>query len=210
MSVSSILKRSFDIAASLTGLVFLWPLFFFLALLIRFHMGTPILFRQRRTGSKERPFTFVKFRTMTEQRDENGNLLPDEQRLTGLGRFLRATSLDELPQLWNVLQGDMSLVGPRPLLLEYVPRYNEFQRRRLEVKPGITGWAQIHGRNALSWEEKFELDVWYVDHWSLWLDIKILAFTVWKVLRGEGISQRGHATMPEFMGSHQSSRSQGT
>ena len=148
----------------------------------------------------ERTFTLYKFRTMTEARDPAGRLLPDEQRLTTLGRRLRGTSLDELPQLWNVLKGDMSLVGPRPLMAKYLPRYTDRQRRRHEVRPGITGWAQIHGRNTLSWEEKFELDVWYVENQSIWLDMKILAITAWKVLRLDGISQPGHATMPEFLG----------
>lgn len=193
-------KRFLDLSAAGVGLVVLWPLFLLLAFLVRFQMGTPILFCQRRIGGKEKPFMFLKFRTMTDKRDSLGNLLPDEQRLTRLGRFLRAASLDELPQLWNVLKGDMSLVGPRPLLPEYLPRYTAHQRRRHEVKPGITGWAQVNGRNALTWEEKFNLDVWYVDHRSLWLDVKILALTAWKVLRCQGISQRGHATMPEFLG----------
>jgi lipopolysaccharide/colanic/teichoic acid biosynthesis glycosyltransferase len=151
-------------------------------------------------GYREKQFTFLKLRTMTDARDAQGILLPDEQRLSALGRFLRASSLDELPQLWNVLKGDMSLVGPRPLLPEYLARYNTHQRRRHEVKPGITGWAQVNGRNALTWEEKFDLDVWYVDHCSLWLDVKILWLTLLKVLHRDGISHDGHATMPEFMG----------
>jgi len=169
--------------------------------LIHLLMGRPALFRQTRIGRGGKPFTFFKFRTMTDARDARGELLPDARRLTRLGRFLRATSLDELPQLWNVLRGDMSLVGPRPLLPQYLPRYDSRQRRRHEVKPGITGWAQINGRNALSWEEKFDLDVWYVDHQSFRLDMKILWLTLLKVLRRDGISQSGHATMPEFMGS---------
>jgi len=174
--------------------------------IIRLALGRPVLFRQTRIGLCEKPFTFFKFRTMTDARDASGALLPDEQRLTAFGRFLRATSLDELPQLWNVLRGDMSLVGPRPLLPQYVSRYNAHQRRRHEVKPGITGWAQINGRNAITWEEKFDLDVWYVDHQSLWLDLKILWLTMLKVVRRDGISQSGYATMPEFMGTalHQS------
>jgi lipopolysaccharide/colanic/teichoic acid biosynthesis glycosyltransferase len=159
-----------------------------------------VLFRQSRPGFREQPFTICKFRTMHDLKDSQGRLLPDGQRLSRLGTFLRRTSLDELPQLWNVLKGDMSLVGPRPLLPEYVARYNTHQRRRHEVKPGITGWAQVNGRNALTWEQKFDLDVWYVDHWSLWLDIKILWLTLLKVWQRDGISQDGHATMPEFMG----------
>jgi len=159
---------------------------------------------QSRVGINERVFAFYKFRTMTCVRDLTGKLLADEQRLTTLGRFLRNTSLDELPQLWNVLKGDMSLVGPRPLLPEYLARYTAFQRRRHDVKPGITGWAQINGRNALTWEQKFDLDVWYVDHWSVWLDVRIMWLTVLKVVRGDGISQAGHATMPEFIGSQAS------
>ena len=177
-----------------------------LALAICVWMGRSVLFRQVRIGRGDRAFRIVKFRTMRDARDNAGNLLADEERLTTLGRFMRRGSLDELPQLWNVLRGNMSLVGPRPLLPEYLPRYSAFQRRRHEVKPGITGWAQVNGRNALGWEQKFELDVWYVDHWSVWLDIKILWMTVVKVVCGEGISQQGHATMPEFMGSPTQSR----
>ena len=180
-----------------------------LALAIRIWMGSPVLFRQVRIGRGGRAFRIAKFRTMRDARDNAGNLLADEERLTALGRFIRRGSLDELPQLWNVLSGNMSLVGPRPLLPEYLPRYSAFQRRRHEVKPGITGWAQVNGRNALGWEQKFELDVWYVDHWSVWLDIKILWMTVVKVVCGEGISQAGHATMPEFMGSPTQSRRDG-
>jgi lipopolysaccharide/colanic/teichoic acid biosynthesis glycosyltransferase len=162
-------------------------------------MGKPVLFRQLRIGHREKVFTFLKFRTMTDVRDQTGKLLADEQRLTALGRFLRRTSLDELPQLWNVLKGDMSLVGPRPLLPEYLPRYTAFQRRRHEVKPGITGWAQVNGRNALTWEQKFELDVWYVDNCSIKLDLEILWLTLVKVIRREGINAIGSATMPEYM-----------
>lgn len=163
-------------------------------------MGKPVIFRQLRVGRLEQTFTFYKFRTMTVERDATGSLLPDAHRLTPVGRFLRATSLDELPQLWNVLKGDMSLVGPRPLLPKYLPRYNGFQRRRHEVKPGITGWAQVNGRNTLSWDEKFEMDVWYVNNRSFRLDLKILWLTLLRVLRCDGISQPGHATMPEFKG----------
>jgi len=166
-------------------------------------MGRPVLFRQNRPGLNGRAFELLKFRTMTDARDDRGQVLPDEKRLTGLGRLLRRTSLDELPQLVNIIRGDMSLVGPRPLLMEYLDRYTEEQSRRHTVKPGITGWAQINGRNALSWEDKFRLDVWYVDNRSIWLDIKILLITIWKVLRGEGISQEGHATAQPFRGSKQ-------
>jgi len=193
-------KRLFDLLLTLPGLVLLSPLMGGIALLVwRLH-GRPILFRQVRPGYRGRPFTLYKFRTMTDARDAAGHLLPDEQRLTRFGRFLRATSLDELPELFNVLRGEMSLVGPRPLLMQYLERYTPEQARRHEVYPGITGWAQIHGRNALSWEDKFRLDVWYVDHWSLALDVRILLITLWKVLRREGISQPGHATAEEFMG----------
>jgi sugar transferase EpsL len=171
-----------------------------IAAVIRLNLRTSPVFAQSRAGMNERPFTLYKFRTMSEARDAAGSLLPDEQRLTALGRRLRETSLDELPQLWNVLKGDMSLVGPRPLMARYLSRYTDRQRRRHEARPGITGWAQIHGRNALTWEEKFELDVWYVDNQSIWVDIKILAITAWKVLRPDGVSQPGHATMPEFLG----------
>lgn len=163
-------------------------------------MGRPVLFRQTRPGLHGRPFVLYKFRTMTDARDEQGKLLPDEQRLTRLGRWLRATSLDELPELWNVLKGDMSLVGPRPLRMEYLTRYTAEQMRRHEVKPGLTGWAQVNGRNSLSWEEKFRRDVWYVDNWTLWLDFKILLRTVLVVFRREGISAPGHATAPKFIG----------
>lgn len=194
------LKRGVDIVGSSLMLLILSPLMLVLALLVWRKMGRPILFRQVRPGLHGKPFVMYKFRTMTDARDAQGNLLPDSERLTPFGKWLRATSLDELPELFNVLKGDMSLVGPRPLLMEYLDRYTPEQARRHEVKPGITGWAQIHGRNALSWEEKFKLDVWYVDHWSLWLDFKILWRTLWIVLKREGISADGHATMPEFRG----------
>lgn len=161
-------------------------------------MGTPVLFRQKRPGLNGKPFELLKFRTMRDERDENGGLLPDEKRLNGFGLFLRSSSLDELPELLNVLKGDMSLVGPRPLLMQYLERYTPEQARRHEVKPGITGWAQVNGRNALSWEEKFKLDVWYVDNMSLWFDIKIILLTIWKIIKREGISQPGHATAEEF------------
>jgi lipopolysaccharide/colanic/teichoic acid biosynthesis glycosyltransferase len=172
-----------------------------LAVLIRRRMGSPVLFCQLRPGLHGKPFKMVKFRTMLDAVDYKGCPLPDNERLTGLGRFLRSTSLDELPELWNVVKGEISLVGPRPLLMEYLPLYTPEQARRHEVRPGITGWAQVNGRNALSWEEKFALDVWYVDHQSLWLDIKIIALTLWKVVRRDGISAAGEATMPRFTGS---------
>ena len=193
-------KRLFDLVLSFSMLVVLSPLLVLVTLLVRIKLGFPILFHQQRPGLHGKPFTIYKFRTMTDVWDKDGNLLPDSDRLTGLGRFLRRTSLDELPELWNVLKGDMSIVGPRPLLMEYLDRYTPEQARRHEVWPGITGWAQVNGRNALTWEEKFALDVWYVDHVSLWLDLKIIALTIWKILRCEGISQPGQATAQEFMG----------
>ena len=182
------------------------PVVALLAVALKIILGRPVIFSRERIGLHGKPFQFHKFRTMTNACDERGCLAPDRDRMTGLGGRLRRFSLDELPQLWNVLKGDMSLVGPRPLLPEYLPRYTPFQRRRHEVKPGITGWAQVNGRNGLTWEQKFELDVWYVDHWSLWLDARILWMTVLQVLRREGISQAGHATMPEFLGSPTQSR----
>lgn len=194
-------KRIFDLCLTIPGLIIVSPLFLLLAALVRWQHGAPVLFSQVRPGLHGQLFTLRKFRTMTDQRAEDGSLLPDAARLTRLGRFLRATSLDELPELFNVLKGEMSLVGPRPLLVQYLERYSPEQARRHEVLPGITGWAQIHGRNALTWEAKFRLDVWYVEHWSLWLDIRILLLTIWKVLRREGISQPGHATAAEFRGS---------
>jgi len=194
-------KRLFDLALTVPALVLLSPVLVVLSLLVRLKLGSPVLFRQIRPGLNEKPFNMLKFRTMTNARDKDGNLLPDEQRLTRFGRFLRSTSLDELPKVLNVLKGDMSLVGPRPLLTQYLDRYTPEQARRHEVKPGITGWAQVNGRNAITWEEKFKLDVWYVDNWSLWLDIKIIAMTIWKILKREGISQPGQATMEEFKGS---------
>jgi len=197
---SPLLKRLLDFVVALLALVLLSPLLFLLAVWIRLAMGSPVLFRQTRPGLHGRPFTMYKFRTMTDARDAEGNLLPDEQRLTRFGRFLRSTSLDELPELINVLKGEMSLVGPRPLLMKYLDRYTPEQFRRHEVKPGITGWAQVNGRNAISWEEKFKLDVWYVDNWDLWLDLKILLMTLVKVFRREGISHGSQATMPEFRG----------
>ncbi len=193
-------KRALDLGLGLTAGVLLLPLALVLAALVRLRLGSPILFRHVRPGLDGEPFTLLKLRTMRDLRDESGNFLPDEDRLTRFGRFLRRTSLDELPELWNVLRGDMSLVGPRPLLLEYLPRYTAEQARRHDVRPGITGWAVVHGRNALSWEEKFDLDVWYVDHLSLALDLKILLRTLRAVVRREGISAPGHATMPKFQG----------
>lgn len=195
------MKRLFDIVISSLLLILLSPVLLVLSILVRITLGSPVLFRQVRPGLHGRPFTMYKFRTMTDERDIQGRLLPDEQRLTKLGRFLRSTSLDELPELFNVLKGDMSLVGPRPLLMEYLPLYTPEQARRHEVRPGITGWAQVNGRNAISWEEKFRYDVWYVDNWSFWLDIKILWMTIVSVLKREGISAQGHVTMPPFTGS---------
>lgn len=177
------------------------PLLAVITILVWLKHGRPVFFRQERPGYKGISFQLIKFRTMTEARDQDGNLLPDEKRITALGQFLRSTSLDELPELFSVLRGEMSWVGPRPLLLQYLDRYTPEQARRHEVLPGITGWAQINGRNILTWEDKFRLDVWYVDNWSLWLDIKILVLTFWKVVTREGINQPGHATAEEFMGS---------
>jgi len=191
----------FDVVVSAIALVALAPVMGLIALAVWRTMGRPVLFRHVRPGLHGKPFVMYKFRTMRDLRDAAGELLPDETRLTPFGRWLRSTSLDELPELLNVLRGEMSLVGPRPLLMEYLERYTPEQARRHEVKPGITGWAQIHGRNNLSWDERFKLDVWYVDNWSLWLDVKILWRTLWMVLRREGISAQGHATMPEFRGS---------
>ncbi len=193
-------KRVFDLVLTIPGTILISPLLLVLAILVRLKLGSPILFRQVRPGYKGQLFTLNKFRSMTDQRTPDGVLLPDAQRLTAFGRFLRSTSLDELPELINVLRGEMSLVGPRPLLTAYLNRYNPEQSRRHDVLPGITGWAQIKGRNALTWEEKFNLDVWYVDNWSIWLDIQILALTFLKVIRREGISQPGSATAEEFRG----------
>ena len=198
-----VIKRGIDVMGAGLGLIVLSPFLLLIILAIRIKMGRPVLFRQMRPGLRGKPFYMYKFRTMTNKRNAAGELLPDEMRLTWLGHFLRTTSLDELPELFNVLKGEMSLVGPRPLLMQYMDRYTPEQARRHEVKPGITGWAQVNGRNAISWEEKFALDVWYVDNRSLWLDIKILAITIWKVFRREGISARGEATMPEFRGSYE-------
>jgi lipopolysaccharide/colanic/teichoic acid biosynthesis glycosyltransferase len=196
-------KRVFDIVFSLLLLIALAPLIALIAFLVRVFLGPPILFRQERPGYKGRPFLLYKFRTMTNASDPTGNLLPDSARLTRLGRFLRALSLDELPELFNILRGDMSFVGPRPLLMEYLPLYSPEQARRHDAFPGLTGWAQVNGRNALTWQDRFELDVWYVDHWSFRLDIKIILTTIWKVLRREGINQPGQATMERFAGNEE-------
>ncbi len=193
-------KRLFDLLAAGVILLLVTPLLLIVALLVRIKLGAPVIFRQQRPGYRGKPFWVYKFRSMSDERDTHGNLLPDAERLTGLGSFLRASSVDELPELINVLRGEMSLVGPRPLLMQYLPRYSPEQARRHHVLPGITGWAQVNGRNALTWQEKFSLDVWYVDHWSFWLDLRILFITLFKVLRREGISQPGQATNEEFTG----------
>jgi len=194
-------KYLLDKLFALLFLIISLPLFLLVILSILLSDGRPVFFRQMRPGFKEKPFGLIKFRTMKSLFNSNGNPLPDEERLTGSGKWLRKLSLDELPQLINVLKGDMSLVGPRPLLMEYLPLYNEKQQRRHLARPGITGWAQVNGRNALNWEEKFDLDIWYIDHWSLILDLKILGLTLIKVLKREGISQEGRATMDKFRGS---------
>lgn len=199
-------KRIFDLVLTLPLTLLLLPVMLLVGLAVWITLGWPVVFSQKRPGLNEKIFTLSKFRTMNNAVDENGNLLPDAQRLTRLGRFLRSASLDELPELFNVLAGNMSLVGPRPLLVSYLDRYTPEQSRRHEVLPGITGWAQVNGRNAISWEEKFKLDVWYVDHWSIWLDIKILFMTLNKVFRREAISAPGEATAPEFMGNPQSTQ----
>lgn len=197
------LKRSFDIVASFFGLLLLSPIIAIVAWRVRRKLGTPVLFRQVRPGLSGKPFEMIKFRTMKDANDADGNPLPDSERMTAFGAFLRSSSLDELPGLWNVLKGEMSLVGPRPLLMEYLPLYSTQQYRRHEVRPGVTGWAQVNGRNALSWEDKFKLDVWYVDNQSLWLDLKIISLTVKKVVIREGISAEGEATMSKFTGGRQ-------
>ena len=197
------IKRLFDVVLSMILLIILAPLMFIITLVIRVKMGSPVLFKQERPGLQGKPFTLFKFRTMSEPFGSNSNIADDKNRLTGLGCFLRKFSLDELPQLFNVLRGDLSFVGPRPLLMQYLDRYTPEQARRHEVKPGITGWAQINGRNAISWEEKFKLDVWYVDNWSFLLDLKILWYTLIKVLKAEGISGEGSVTMNEFKGSRE-------
>lgn len=194
-------KRLLDLLLALPGLVLISPILLIIAILVRWRLGSPVLFRQTRPGYKSQLFAVYKFRTMTDTRDETGKLLPDKERLSKLGQFLRSFSLDELPELFNVLRGEMSLVGPRPLLVQYLERYSAEQARRHDVLPGITGWAQVNGRNALTWEDKFRFDVWYVDHWSFGLDLKVLGITLWKAVTREGISQPGHATAEEFYGS---------
>jgi lipopolysaccharide/colanic/teichoic acid biosynthesis glycosyltransferase len=194
-------KRLFDIVAAAMGLIVLSPVIAVVAYLIRKRLGSPVLFRQVRPGLDGKPFEMVKFRTMRDAVDADGKPLPDSERMTDFGRFLRSSSLDELPELWNVIKGEMSLVGPRPLLMEYLPLYDAEQLRRHEVRPGVTGWAQINGRNALSWDEKFKLDVWYVNNQSFWLDLKIILLTIKKVLIKDGISAEGEVTMSKFTGS---------
>lgn len=199
------MKRLLDILVALGVGAALFPVTLLVVLLVRLRLGSPVFFRQQRPGLHGRPFMLYKFRTMSDARDGAGKLLPDEVRLGGFGQTLRRLSLDELPQLWNVLVGDMSLVGPRPLLMQYLGRYSAHQARRHEVRPGITGWAQVNGRNAISWAERFDLDVWYVDHQSFWLDLRILAMTAQKVFSSRDVSARGHVTMPEFMGNEEES-----
>ena len=195
------MKRLFDIFVSLLLIIIISPVMVVISIFVRIFIGKPIFFSQLRPGFKGRPFLMVKFRTMTNLRNDEGKLLSDEKRITKFGSFLRKSSLDELPELFNVLKGDMSLVGPRPLLMDYLPRYNSHQSKRHNVRPGITGWAQINGRNAISWEDKFNLDVWYVENYSFWLDMRILLITIKKVIKREGISADGEATMPPFQGS---------
>jgi sugar transferase EpsL len=195
-----LIKRFFDLVIAVILLIVLSPILFLIGFFVRMKIGSPVLFCQERPGLYGKPFIIYKFRTMTNEGDEEGNLLPDRERLTRLGRFLRKTSMDELPELFNVIKGEMSIVGPRPLLMQYLDRYTHEQARRHEVKPGITGWAQINGRNAITWEQKFEHDLWYVDHQSLSLDLKIIALTIWKILKSEGISQSGQATVEYFQG----------
>lgn len=207
--IEQTVKRAVDVIVALAAIVVLSPVIAVVALAVAARLGTPVLFRQARPGRDGKPFTILKFRTMTETRAPDGSLLPDCERLPAFGRWLRSTSLDELPELWNVLVGDMSLVGPRPLLMHYLPLYSPRQARRHEVRPGLTGWAQVNGRNALGWDEKFEMDVWYVDNWSLALDLKIIAATVRAVVRREGIAADGSATMSQFEGSADSSRAVG-
>ena len=194
------LKRAFDIVFSACWLIGFAPLLLLVAILVRLKLGSPVLFIQERPGLLARPFRMVKFRTMTDARGPDGELLPDEERLTTFGKFLRSTTLDEFPEMWNVLVGDMSVVGPRPLLMRYVARYDAVQARRMEVRPGVTGWAQVNGRNSLSWEEKFALDVWYVDHRTFWLDMKIVVMTFFRVFARTGIDARGGGAVEEFRG----------
>jgi sugar transferase EpsL len=194
------IKRIFDIVFALFALILLLPIFIIIIIALFLVDDRPIFFTQTRPGKDGIPFQVIKFRTMKESRTADGLLHPDKERITRFGNFLRKASLDELPELINVIKGEMSIVGPRPLLMQYLERYSKEQARRNEVLPGITGWAQVHGRNAISWEEKFNLDVWYVDHWSFWLDIRIIIITIWKVIKKEGVSQQGQTTMEEFMG----------
>jgi lipopolysaccharide/colanic/teichoic acid biosynthesis glycosyltransferase len=194
------MKRALDLTLIVLSFPLLWPLYLMVAWLVRSKFGSPVIFRQVRPGKNSKPFEMIKFRTMTDERDSNGELLPDSVRLTKFGQFLRSSSLDELPELWNVVKGDMSLVGPRPLLMEYVPLYSPEQARRHAMRPGVSGWAQVNGRNAISWEEKFKLDVWYVDNHSFWLDIKVIGLTLKKVIVRDGISADGEATMSKFKG----------
>jgi sugar transferase EpsL len=194
------IKRAFDLISASLALLIFAPLILVLVVFVRIKLGSPVIFTQQRPGLLSKPFYVYKFRTMTDKKDDDGNLLPDKDRMTLFGRLLRATSLDELPQLLNVIKGDLSLVGPRPLLMEYLPLYNTQQARRHEVRPGITGWAQVNGRNAISWEEKFKLDIWYVDHQSFWLDVKIILLTIKKVFFKDGINADGEVTMPKFTG----------
>ncbi len=201
MESKKTVKRVFDMICSLTALIVFAPLIIAVYLVVLRKIGSPVFYRSVRPGRHAKLFKMVKFRSMSTAKDQNGKLLPDAERLSGFGQFLRKTSLDELPELWNVLKGDMSLVGPRPLLTEYLPLYSETQARRHEMRPGITGWAQINGRNAISWEQKFKLDVWYVDNQNLWLDIKIIAKTIFIVIKSDGVSAEGEATMPKFKGS---------
>ena len=200
MLLNRMVKRLLDLGASLFFLCLFSPVYLIISIMVRTKIGSPVLFRQERAGLNGKPFTIYKFRTMTDERDREGNLLPDEKRLVPFGEFLRRTSLDEIPEFFNVLKGEMSLVGPRPLLVEYMGRYSPEQKRRHLVKPGITGWAQINGRNMLAWEERFAYDLWYVDNWNILVDLKILLITVFKVLKREGINAEGCATMPEFKG----------
>jgi len=195
------LKRVFDLSIVLISLILLSPLLLAIATIVRFKLGSPVFFHQQRPGMNGKPFIILKFRTMEDLRDQKGQLLSDTERTTYFGRFLRSTSLDELPELFNILKGDMSFVGPRPLLMKYLPLYTPEQARRHEVKPGITGWAQVNGRNTINWEKKFRYDIWYVDNCSMWLDITILFLTILKVIKREGVSQEGHISMDEFMGS---------
>ncbi len=202
-------KRIFDLFFSILALIILSPIIVLTAILVRIFLGTPILFRQERPGCKGRPFFIYKFRTMTNASDRTGNLLPDSKRLTRFGRILRTLSLDELPELLNILRGDMSFVGPRPLLMEYLPLYSPEQARRHDVIPGLTGWAQVNGRNAADWPARLAMDVWYVDHWSFWLDIKIIFMTAWKVLKREGVNQPGQATVEYFTGNQTAESNKG-